>query len=202
MFQNVVVPEHLKGYPFKTCQVDLHPSLSYSSFVKNPKGRTADEKFVSNPLVTDVTLREQCELQYLFQQNPDITGLSLVADDAASKERTSSISVEDFLPAQDHYDIFDLAAFIENAKNQFNKLPVKLRMMYNNNPVELCADLEKNYSAALANMQQFFDPILPESQSSATASRQGASSPNASQADSVSSDASNNNVKENVKENK
>lgn len=156
------------NYPFNSYVYHVPPADSHFTFVKDPKGRTAKEKFIDNPLVTDVTLREQCELQYLFQQNPDITGLSLVADDKAAEERTATVSVEDFLPAKDHYDIHDMAEFIDNAKQQFNKLPVKLRMMYNNNPMELVDAMDKDYGAALANMQQFFSPVLPASQSSAT----------------------------------
>lgn len=164
---SVNVYSHLVGYPFKTCQLDVNPKSTYVSFVKNPKGRTVSEKYIDNPMITDETLREQCELSYLFSQNPDISGLSLVTDDKAAQERMATVSVEDFLPAKDHYDIFDISEFVDNAKSQFRKLPIELRMKYNNDPLQLCAAFDNDYSAALADMQQYFSPLMP-SQSSGT----------------------------------
>lgn len=154
-------------YPFKT--LVNPPNPLHSSFLLNPKGRTAKEQFISNPVCTDVTQAEQTDLKYLLSQNPDANGLSLILDDAQREELMSSVSIEDFLPPADHYDIFDIAAFIQHSKQQFNKLPVKLRMHYKNDPLVLAKALEDDYSATVADLSCFYAPLDP-SYSGATAS--------------------------------
>lgn len=94
-----------------------------------------------NPILTDQTQCKQTDLQYIFSQNPDVNGLSLILDDSAKRERLSSVSIDDFLEPKDHYDIFDINNFIENAKYQFTKLPISFRMQFGNDPFNLISSL-------------------------------------------------------------
>lgn len=171
---------HLVGYPFKTSMQDVNPQSSYHTYVKNSKGRTVSEKYVDNPIITDETLVKQCDLSYILSEHPDISGLSLLLDDSAKEERLSTVSVEDFLEPKDHYDIFDIQDFINNAHHQFSKLPISLRKKYNNNPINLVHDLSQEH-ANFADVESYFASLLyPDGKNGVTASRQGASSPSAS----------------------
>lgn len=87
-----------------------------------------------NPVCTDQTMRVQTDLSYLLQQNPDISGLSLILDDVKQQERLDYVQFEDFMEPKTSYDIFDFQQFVEKAKKSFDLLPVKFRMEYQNNP--------------------------------------------------------------------
>ncbi|UPW41596.1 hypothetical protein [Peromfec virus RodF8_46] len=149
-------------------QMRVDSESYYTSFSKDPKGRSLSDRFFDNPLITDVSQSKQCDLKYIFSQNPDINGMSLIVDDASREEELSSISVEDFLEPKDHYDIFDAAEFIDNAKRQFRKLPGALRSFYGDNPINLCRALDSDYSGTVSKMQEFFSPLLPSENSAAT----------------------------------
>lgn len=111
------------------------------NYAKTPATKIA----AMNPVITDQSMRPQTDLAYLFSQNPDISGLSLVMDDTARQDRLDTVSFEDFVEPKDSYDIFDLHEFVEQAKSSFNSLPVAFRMQYDNNPINF--------------VQQFNDPV-------------------------------------------
>lgn len=159
---------HLVGYPFKTAQQDAEPFRHITSFVKDLGAKKESDRFVDNPIITDETAVKQCDLKYLLSEHPDINGLSLLLDDVAREERLSTVSFEDFMEPKDHYDIFDMQEFIENAKRQFKKLPIDFRLKYNNNPLELVNALDdpKKNTAALADLERYLSPLMPQSQSS------------------------------------
>lgn len=131
----------------------------YVSFVLDSNARDEKKKFVPNPICTDVTLTEQTDLKYLFSQNPDVNGLSLIVDDSKREEQLSTISVEDFLEPADHYDIFDYYNFIENCKVKFRSLPAAVRKKYGDNPINLVSALDADYSGTVADMEQYFKPL-------------------------------------------
>lgn len=88
-----------------------------------------------NPVCTDQTMRKQTDLRYLFEQNPDVSGMSLLLDDSARQERLDYVQFEDFVEPKEFYDIFDVQEFVEDAKASFKALPVQFRMQYGNDPI-------------------------------------------------------------------
>lgn len=175
---------------FKACGYpDPSPSSTFTSFVvpysgdpkeqqrKGPldvsKVRFADKEktkvWIDNPVLTDVTQVEQTDLKHILAANPDINGLSLLLDDAAKDELRDIVSIEDFLEPSQYVDIFDIQDFISNAKNSFNRLPVSLRKIFNNDPFQLIDAVSSKNPAALSALEQYLNPLLDDRQSSGTA---------------------------------
>lgn len=149
---------------------NLSPGVIYANSSKTLK-------FVSNPIQTDVTQSEQCDINQLLQSNPDVSGLSLMLDNSDVADRSSYLSIEDFLPPSQYHDILDIAEFTRNAERAFFELPASIRKQFNNDPLQLCQSVESNNPDTLSLLNQYIygtsDP-----QSAGTASRQGASSTN------------------------
>lgn len=124
--------------------------------------------FVDNPILTDVTQEAQCDIRTILQGNPDLSGLGLILDDSALEAVRDSVSIEDFLPPSDHYDVFDLYDFIENSKKAFNRLPARLRKTYNNDPAQLAKAFESKDPGALAALYDYLQ-ISPDSKSAGQA---------------------------------
>lgn len=163
--------------------VQRDSSAYYKKFIPddfNMSKSTSAQIRALNPILTDETMRLQTDLNHIFSQHPDISGLSLLLDDSSKEERLSTVSIEDFLPPKDHYDIFDIEEFIESSKSQFRKLPVEFRMLYNNDPMQLISALEnqKTSSETLAALSDILKPLMPGQtpiQSSETATVDNAS---------------------------
>lgn len=111
--------------------------------------------FVDNPILTDVTQAPHTDIHTILNQNPDVSGLSLLLDDPARTDLRERVSIEDFIQPSQHVDIFDLEEFISNAKRSFNLLPASFRKLYNNNPMELVKAFDKNEPKALSLLQEY-----------------------------------------------
>lgn len=118
----------------------------------NKKEKTV---FVYNPILTDVTQEVHTDIHQILRQNPDVSGLSLIVDDASTEELRQMVSIQDFLPPSQYVDVFDIAEYVEHAKRQFSYLPASLRKAYNNDPMELGRRLASNDPKAYASLQQY-----------------------------------------------
>lgn len=156
------------------------PTSYHVSFVADLKAKDPSKRFVDNPVLTDESQAIQTDLKYILNQNPDLNGLGLILDDTAREERLASVSIEDFIPPADHYDIFDLYNFIEHAKSQFKKLPAELRLRYNNNPLELVKAFEADETSALQDFSEYFKPLMSQSGSTPSVDRDNVSSDSSS----------------------
>lgn len=125
----------------------------------------AKEIAALNPICTREELRPQTDLSYLFKQNPDVSGLSLVLDDAQRQEALESVQFEDFMAPKDHYDIFDLYEFVEEAKQSFKSLPVGFRMQYGNDPMNFLANFNNDLTSTktIAALAEVLNRKAPES---------------------------------------
>lgn len=122
--------------------------------------KTSKQVAAYNPVLTDQTMRAQTDLKHIFNAHPDISGLSLLLDDVAQEKRLETVSIEDFLPPKDHYDIFDMEEFIENSKDQFRKLPIDFRMQFDNDPMALVNALDNDTTSAqtIAALSNILNP--------------------------------------------
>lgn len=166
------------------------PSNSYFSFVKKYEGPPlkksssplddteltpyifADNKktqvYIDNPILTDVTQAVHTDIHKILQQNPDVSGLSLILDDPAQNSASDRVSIEDFLPPSQYHDIFDIHEFVENSRKSFAMLPAKLRKMFNNDPAALCQAIEGKDPRAISALNEFLKPSELNSASEAT----------------------------------
>ncbi|UPW40885.1 internal scaffolding protein [Sigmofec virus UA08Rod_6251] len=160
----------------KVGTVQRDSSEFFKTFIPNSswsflRKKTSSEIRAYNPVITDQTQRKQTDLAHILQSNPDVSGLSLLLDDKVRQEKLQSISVEDFLEPKDHYDIFDIYEFVENAKYSFNSLPVKFRMQYDNDPMKFlnAVNNESTSSKTLAALSDAlniqFDALRQEQRS-------------------------------------
>ncbi|UPW41615.1 internal scaffolding protein [Peromfec virus RodF8_40] len=132
-----------------------------------------------NPVCTDVSQREQSDLKILLKNNPDINGLALQLDE--DEKKGASLTLEDFLPDKQYYDILDLQRFVTKMDNNFQQLPASIRKQFDNNPYQLAAALEdpaKNTSI-LKNLYDYlnYEPqqngsTAPPAQASSTSGTQ------------------------------
>lgn len=120
--------------------------------------------FVDNPIVTDVTQTAHTDIQHILNQNPDISGLSLLLDDPAADSARDCVQLEDFIQPSQYVDIFDIQEFVEQSKRSFNMLPAAIRKQFNNNPANLVSALDSKDSSALASLYEYLR-INPESKS-------------------------------------
>ncbi|UPW40924.1 internal scaffolding protein [Sigmofec virus UA08Rod_6110] len=116
-----------------------------------------------NPVCTDETMRGQTDLHALFSQHPDISGLSLLLDDEQRQQALDTVQFEDFMEPQDHYDIFDLYQFVEQAKSSFRSLPIQFRMQYNNDPLNFISQFNDpaTSSKVLASLSETLNRPVP-----------------------------------------
>lgn len=122
-------------------------------------------KFVDNPILTDVTAAENCDLKKIMAANPDVSGLSLIFDDSALDELRNTVSLEDFIPPQQYTDIFDLQDFIDDAKAKFYMMPASFRKIYNNNVMELFSAMKTNQPLVAENFYKTLQEKPPETRS-------------------------------------
>lgn len=180
-------------YAFKRCGYpDDNPQKSFTTYVtdyvgppidndSNPLGKKVRINFVDskktkvwieNPVLTDVTQIEQCDLKHILQANPDINGLSLLLDDPSLDSMQDNFHLEDFLEPSGHIDIFDLDDFMKRTRRSFMSLPASLRKEFNNSPLLLAQSLNDSSrkTETLALLQKYFNPLIEGSQSSGTPS--------------------------------
>lgn len=139
------------GPPLPKSKLLSDPRFAKYNFVDASRSTV----YINNPILTDVTQAEHTDIYKILQQNPDVNGLSLILEDAASQHNSEMVSFEDFVPPSRYTDIFDVQDFYKQAQKSFQLLPAALRKMYDNDPASLVDAISKKDPRAVSAIESF-----------------------------------------------
>lgn len=131
-------------------------------------------QFISNPICTDVTQTNQTDIKTILNQNPDLSGLSVLLNDTQKYEaRQDAVSIDDFLPETEFHDFLDYYQFIRNAQQKYDLLPTSIKQKYPD-VAQLCTAIESKDSAALTALSNWLygQPEPPKGSAIAPAAEQ------------------------------